>query len=155
MVLFKKKNPELHWGTVKRILWQEMNSEMWTPTFSYPLEDKAAEASGRKKVFIHLPETWEVKGPLKLIVHFTDGKKKKPLGEVMCPKQWYLCMFWIWELSEISLCVDLLELKLSFPVGEKHNSKHLVYTNLAVKGHSQCTSSHKYWIRSSVIWKVL
>lgn len=24
---------------------------------------------------------------------------------------------------------------ISFPEGEKHNSKHLVYPNLAVKGH--------------------
>lgn len=56
-------------------------------------------------------------------------------------------MFWIWVLSEISLCVDLLELRQitsSFPEAEKRNLKHLVYTNLAVKSHSQCTSSHEY-----------
>lgn len=56
-------------------------------------------------------------------------------------------MFWIWVLYEISLCVDLLELRQiasSFPEAEQHNLKHLVYINLAVKGHSQCTISHKY-----------
>lgn len=42
---------------------------------------------------------------------------------------------------------------ISFPEGEKHNLKHLVYPNLAVKGHISVpaltnTELYVYWFKS-------
>lgn len=63
-------------------------------------------------------------------------------------------MFWMWLLSEITLCVDLLKLRQitsPFQRAQKHILKHSVYTNLTVNGLNKCTSSYKYQIINLVI----